>query len=89
MKDGYSGGDKDAIFQSTANQVCVRTNQAMRTDFSVMGVGTADDGVFHDNAVGAQLKSFALGYDAGAEHEAATGRNSHVAADCGVWCNIS
>src|SRR5215813_1980909 len=61
----------------------MRTNQAMSADFRRMGVGTADDGVFHDNTIGAKLNRRAFGYDARAEHDAATSADPHIAADGG------
>src|SRR5262249_8863090 len=88
MKNRYASRYKDTLLEGTPNQMCVWANKAVRPYLRRMGVGAADDGIFHNNTILPELECFTLCHDAGAEHDAATGTNPHIAADGGGWRHV-
>jgi hypothetical protein len=81
VEDGRARCDEDLFLDGTSHQMRSWANQAVSADTSGMTVGAAHHGVFHDDAVLANLDSTTFGDDRGAVHDSAVGADHDITTD--------
>src|SRR5262249_45264474 len=88
MKDRRTGSDEDLVFNSCADDVSVRTNQAVVADRAVMPMRSANHRILHDYDVAADADLTApFGYDPGTVKDARSRSDRDVAADRRIGCD--
>jgi hypothetical protein len=83
-----AGCDAGLAFDHTAGQVGVWPDKDVVTEARLLGRHAADDRVFHDHAVRADVHGATLGGDHGTEQHAAVRADGDIAGEHGRRCDV-